>query len=524
MITLPNRPDNEKLNPDQSSQKENTTELSPQTDSSPGQEGGQPPVSPAPKSADAAPQAQAGDGQATTPQPESGPTPGQGGEDKEETAGNAQDGQPTQESPAPVNEPDEPVALGDKVSQFEQTKIVEEPALISLSDYGDAPAQEEADQPSGQSGHKRSHARTKRQRQEQRAWGCFKGLLYTILVLGVSLVCTYLIIGGIIDITGLQKSDMLQRVDIEQGASTSDVADALKEAGLIEQKLIFRLYSKMTGADGKYQPGTFYLSADMGYGTIISTLQEVPVRETVTVTIPEGSTVEDVARILSENGVCNYNDFYAALVNGEYDYEFLQDVPKRTDAGYEDRIYWLEGYLFPDTYEYYVGISGEDAIDKLLSTFASKISDELWAGIEASGYSLDEVITLASIVQGEAADTDNMPKVARVILNRLENYAEFPYLQCDSTGDYLAKLSPDQVDLDTENSAYDTYTHMGLPPGPINNPSLAAIMAVVNPSEDERIMRCYYFANDSNRNTYYSETYEEHVAICERYGIGIHAN
>ena len=343
-------------------------------------------------------------------------------------------------------------------------------------------------------------------------------------MLGVSLVCTYLIIGGIIDITGLQKSDMLQRVDIEQGASTSDVADALKEAGLIEQKLIFRLYSKMTGADGKYQPGTFYLSADMGYGTIISTLQEVPVRETVTVTIPEGSTVEDVARILSENGVCNYNDFYAALVNGEYDYEFLQDVPKRTDAGYEDRIYWLEGYLFPDTYEYYVGISGEDAIDKLLSTFASKISDELWAGIEASGYSLDEVITLASIVQGEAADTDNMPKVARVILNRLENYAEFPYLQCDSTGDYLAKLSPDQVDLDTENSAYDTYTHMGLPPGPINNPSLAAIMAVVNPSEDERIMRCYYFANDSNRNTYYSETYEEHVAICERYGIGIHAN
>ena len=133
------------------------------------------------------------------------------------------------------------------------------------------------------------------------------------------------------------------------------------------------------------------------------------------------------------------------------------------------------------------------------------------------------MITLASIVQGEAADAANMPKVARVILNRLENYAEFPYLQCDSTGDYLAKLSPDEVDIDTEDSAYDTYTHMGLPPGPINNPSLAAIKAVVNPSKDKRIMKCYYFANDNNRNTYYSETYEEHVAICERYGIGIHA-
>lgn len=429
-----------------------------------------------------------------------------------------------EEEPAAV--PEEPIPLGAKASQFEQTKVMEEPALISLSEFSDIPAGEEpapaAETTTGKR-HKKAIFSDKGKGREERAWGCFKGMLYAILVLGVSLICTYMIIGGILDVTGLQKSDLKKRVDIAEGATTTDVADALEKADIIDQKLIFRLYSKLTKADGKYQPGTFYLSANMGYGAVIDMLQEPPLRATVTVTIPEGSSVENVARILSAKEVCEYNDFYAALVNGTFDFDFLKDVPKRTDKGYEDRIYWLEGYLFPDTYEFYVGISGEEAINKLLATFDAKLDTSLRTAIKASGRSLDEVITLASIVQGEAADTANMPKVARVILNRMENYAEFPYLQCDSTGDYLSKLSPEQIDLDTEDSPYDTYTHMGLPPGPINNPSLAAIKAVVNPSKDKRIMKCYYFANDSNRNTYYSETYEEHMAICQKYGIGIHA-
>lgn len=435
--------------------------------------------------------------------------------------------QPVPNAPAPAEAEagaGEAVSLVDKISQFEQTKVMGEPSLISLAEYSDTPIPEDVPakhaEKDGGSKHQKASSR-----QKTRGWGCFKGLLYTILVVGVSLVCTYFIIGGILDVTGLQKSDLKRRVDIAEGATTADVADALEKADLIDQKLIFRLFSKLTKADGTYQPGTFYLTANMGYSELIRNLQEAQVRETVTVTIPEGSTVENVARLLSENGVCKYDDFYAALLNGSFEeHEFLKDVPKRTDKGYEERIYWLEGYLFPDTYEFYVDISAEDAIDKLLTAFDSKLDTTLKAGIKASGRSLDEIITLASIVQGEAADTANMPKVARVILNRLDNYAEFPYLQCDSTGDYIAKLSSDQVDLDTEDSAYDTYTHMGLPPGPINNPSLAAIKAVVNPSKDKRIMKCYYFANDKNRNTYYSETYEEHAAICQKYGIGIHAN
>lgn len=428
---------------------------------------------------------------------------------------------------APVQEA-EPVSLVDKVSQFEQTRVIERPELVSLSDLGDAPLPEDTpDTPAHAPSTGTPRRRSRRERREQRAWRWVKGLSYAVAVIGISLLCTYLIIGGILDITGLQKSETVRRVDIAEGATTSDVADALEEAGLIGQKLIFRLYSRMTDADGTYQPGTFYLTANMGYSKLIRNLQEVQVRETVTVTIPEGSTVEHIARLLSTNGVCEYNDFYAALVNAgteTFDYGFLENVPKRTDAGYEERIYWLEGYLFPDTYEFYVGISAEDAIDKLLGNFAAKLDDELQAAIDASGYTLDEVITLASIVQGEAADTANMPKVSRVILNRMDNYAEFPYLQCDSTGDYLTKLSPSQVNVNAEDSAYDSYTHMGLPPGPINNPSLAAIQAVVKPSTDKHIMQCYYFANDAARNTYYSITYDEHVAVCQKYNIGIHAN
>ncbi|MGI6264610.1 MAG: endolytic transglycosylase MltG [Acutalibacteraceae bacterium] len=438
-------------------------------------------------------------------------------------------------SPAPPDDEDAPVSLVDKAAQFQQTRVIEKPEMISLSDYGDAPLPEEEEPlpaPAVTRDPDTSRKRSGKKRAGQvRTWRPFRGILYAIFVVGASLLATYLIISSILDVTGLQKSDIKKEVVIDEGATTAEVANALNDAGLIDQKLIFRLFSRLTKADGKYQPGTFYLSANMGYGSMIEALQEIPYRESVTITIPEGCTVENIARLLSVNGVCSYSDFYAALVSGQYDYEFMRDIPTVGEAGYEERIYRLEGYLFPDTYEFYKDISGEAAIDKLLGNFHDRLTDPdngdgtpLLTMIKTDGRPLDEIITLASIVQGEAADTANMPKVSRVILNRLDNYAEFPYLQCDSTGDYVTKLSSEQVDVDTEDSAYDTYTHMGLPPGPINCPGLAAIKAVLTPSTDERIMKCYYFANDAARNTYYSETYEQHVAVCREHNIGIHAN
>lgn len=433
--------------------------------------------------------------------------------------------EPAIEEATPVaTEADAAVSLGDKAALFEQAADGEEDAPVSLSEYGDvalAPAPEQTLTPVKTT---KSRWYKPKNKAERRAWSWFKGLTYTIVVVGISLTLTYLIVGGLLDVTGLQKSDLKRRVDIPEGATTADVADALEEAELIDHPMIFRVYSRFTGADGTFQPGTFYLSANMGYSELVRFMQEIPYRESVTITIPEGSTVEQVARLLSGNGVCEYDEFYTALLTSnadDYGFAFLKDVPRPTDAGFEDRIYWLEGYLFPDTYDFYQGISGEDAIAKLLENFELKMKD--WQeGIAASGYTMDEVMILASIVQGESADTANMPKVARVLLNRMENYAEYPYLQMDSTGDYIDKLSSTQGSA--SESAYNTYTHMGLPPGPINNPSLAAIQAVISPSKDEHIMKCYYFANDDARNTYYSITYEEHVAICQKHNIGIHAN
>lgn len=139
---------------------------------------------------------------------------------------------------------------------------------------------------------------------------------------------------------------------------------------------------------------------------------------------------------------------------------------------------------------------------------------------------IDEAIILASIIQGEAADTENMNKVSRVLQNRLENPETYPRLQCDSTSLYAQNMVPGEGGGAVFVKAYDTYERNGLPVGPINNPGLDAIRAVVEPSEDEEVKQCFYFATayiDGVPQYFYSKTYEQHKKTCEKYGIGIHA-
>lgn len=375
---------------------------------------------------------------------------------------------------------------------------------------------------------KEGKKKKKGSRMSKTSWGCVRGIIYAVLVLGISGTLAYFAITGGIDITGLNKSSTKVDVVIPEGASTEVVADILKEKGLIDQPMIFRLYAKFTKADTSFQPGMFTLSPDMGYEGLIDQLQSAQARSTVKVLIPEGTTVDGIAKILKKEGVCETSAFYDALVNGSYDedYDFLKEVPDKKNGKFEEpyvgRVYRLEGYLFPDTYEFYSGSSGETVIRKFLDNFEAKIGAEIKAMLKNADMTLDDAINLASIIQGEAANEHEMSKVSRVLHNRLDNPSTYPRLECDATGKYAASLIPQIDGVEISGSGYDTYKRSGLPVGPINNPGLAAIKAALNPSEDATVRNCFFFANDSEGNTYYSKTYAEHVKVCQAHGIGIH--
>lgn len=353
--------------------------------------------------------------------------------------------------------------------------------------------------------------------------GCLKKLLHSVIVLLLSVLVAFFVILYVLDSSGINKTDELVDVEIPTGATTPQIASILQENGLIDYPFCFRVYSKLSKADGKYQKGMFSLSADMGYSNIVEALQTTVPRKTVTVTIPEGYTVDKLAALLEENEVCEKEAFYEAIVYEDYDFDFVQAIPTDQDGEeHKGRIYRLEGYLFPDTYNFYVNSSGKTVVQRLLENFSTKI-EPYRAVISERGYTIDQAVVLASIVQGEAASFADMEGVSRVLANRMAPGSGFDKLQCDSTTLYVNSVLPKVDGITVTSSAYDTYTRKGLPVGAINNPGLDAIKAALYPSEDEQYAKAYFFATDYTTGiTYFSDTYSQHVAICRRYRIGMY--
>ncbi|MCL2487455.1 MAG: endolytic transglycosylase MltG [Oscillospiraceae bacterium] len=246
-----------------------------------------------------------------------------------------------------------------------------------------------------------------------------------------------------------------------------------------------------------------------------------PVTEarTVRVTIPEGKRLDEIAALMETNRVCSAAEFYRAEEEGDFSgYAFIREMPDMPGRGFR-----LEGYLFPDTYEFYINCSGESAIERFLDNFSTKIA-LLREAIAERGGTVDETVVMASVIQREVGIAADMRKVSRVLYNRLENPAEFPQIQCDATGDYVRKVNAaGQITIRHED--YNTYQCRGRPAGPISSPGLEALTAAVYPSEEETVRDCFFFATDiATGITYFTKTYAEHVAVCEQYQIGIHAN
>ncbi len=353
-------------------------------------------------------------------------------------------------------------------------------------------------------------------------------IFYLACVLAVSCVLAFIAVLGALDMVGLNKSEREVDVSIPRGATTKQVAEVLHDNGLVSHPLLFRLFSKFTHADGQYQSGVFTLASNAGYQGIITDLQSIGERDTVDVTIPEMYNVLEIAQLLEESEVCTAQEFLTELEEGDYsDYDFIAAIPDvgaGTDHPY--RIYRLEGYLFPDTYTFYKQCSPEAVIVKFFDNFDTRVDTKLKTGIKAMGMTLDEAVTLASIVQREADNTVDMAKIARVFHNRLADSANFPHLQSDVTTEYVENFQPGAGEDNPSFRAYSTYICDGLPTGPICNPGLAALRAVAYPNDDADIVNCYYFATDTSVDptvTYYSETFDEHMAICYQHDIGVHA-
>ena len=232
----------------------------------------------------------------------------------------------------------------------------------------------------------------------------------------------------------------------------------------------------------------------------------------VRVTFPEGSTITQIAQKLEENGVCSAAEFISAA-NDPLNFEsFSFEIPNP-----DERAFLLEGYVFPDTYEFYRNESAVSALKRFLKNSEAKFTDEIRARCAELGYTLDEILTLASIIQEEAGDPNEMYKVSSVLHNRLGS-SRFPRLQCDVATFYLRDYVKPHVTEERYNELvelYNTYHCSGLPAGPITNSGIDAVKAALYPAKTNY----YYFITDGEGEYHYAETWAEHVENCNAAGI-----
>lgn len=303
---------------------------------------------------------------------------------------------------------------------------------------------------------------------------------------------------------------------IDSGQSMSSVARELKELGLIRSTWGIKLLADFTNKSNKVKSGEYILDKTMTVTEILDAItQPKPVMHTVRITFPEGYTVEDMADILERRGVIDSADAFLSLVKtGEAfkDYYFVPPLLGRGNVRY-----MLEGFLFADTYEFYTQSTPTAVIERLLNRFSQIYTVEYAAQAEKLGMSMNEVITLASIIEKESLSKD-FAKVSAVFHNRLK--ADMS-LSSDATLQYVLKtkrLLLTQEELATP-SPFNTHMNKGLPPGPICSPSKKAIEAALFPDQEIINGKYYYFTltDPYTGDVAFSKTYEEHQRIVSQY-------
>lgn len=296
-------------------------------------------------------------------------------------------------------------------------------------------------------------------------------------------------------------------IEIEQGEGVWDIADKLKAEGLINYKSVFYLKARNMGVTGKLRYGSFEVTKDSGLETIIEVLTSGGAQKEETMfTVPEGYTIELIAKKLENEGICSESDFLLA-VEQDYDYWFLKDVPESADVKYR-----LQGFLYPDTYAIAEDMTAEDIVTAMLEQFDNKFTSEMQNQMKALGKTVYQVVIEASIVEREAVVEEERATIAGVINNRLE--IDMLLQMCPTalypiTDGIYNKDTVTYEDIEYD-SPYNTYKYKGLPPGPIASPGIQSLEAVLNPEEHDYL----YYHVDPNKDDgshIFSKDYNAHV-------------
>lgn len=321
------------------------------------------------------------------------------------------------------------------------------------------------------------------------------------------LICCILSLSLLLSLTACQS----ETVDDSSSESSSSLSSSSSEADSISRSgdesssssSILEDDSSLSSSSSSSRTPSFSTPSDQ-------TTASSQTRQTVRVTIPEGYSMTQIFEKLDAAGVASFDDLMEMVQTYDYSYyPLIGALPSNPN-----RCFTLEGYLFPDTYEFYVGEKPQDAIGRFLRGSKAKITSAHQQQAAALGYSMDEVMIVASLIQREGSNPNEMNKVAAVIYNRLKAGMQ---LQMDATINYMEQDVKPYLsgDVNRYNSYYNTYKCSALPAGPICNPGMSAINAALNPADVSYL----YFCNDPNGNYYYADTLEEHHANLDKAGI-----
>ncbi len=406
---------------------------------------------------------------------------------------------------APVRETEEP----DDDIRIARKKTVRDKSETRVTDVGDkVPAAKDTE--------KKSKIKKKKKKEEDVGGSIVSSLLKTVIYLVtitvIAVVISIFIINVGNDVFAFVKSDELVEVTVPEDATREDIADILYDNGVINYKTAFKLYGSFKKIEENFVAGDYTVSPSMNYKQLYNAFKEKPLTGTQWVTIPEGFTVDEIIDLMLSYKIGGTKEDYVKAIN-EGDFSEYWFVKELDDNGYDhNRFYKLEGYLFPDTYEFYNASDAYTVVKKMVDRFDEVYGEKLKARADELGMTTDQVVILASIIEKEAGSSSDFRNVSSVFHNRLAEPYNYPRFESDATVVYAIAhergVRPKEITAKMleYNSPYNSYTNDGYPPGAIANPGMNALKYALYPADTNY----YYFVSFPDGETAFASSYYEH--------------